>query len=85
MRNSLKERIRHLIPSLPEKDMKLFNTFLEERDYQSMLDIVDSNLYKEKRSKNPSEKYMSSLVELSAEITDYMSYTDDVILYKHSY
>ena len=84
MRNSLKERIRHLIPSLPEKDMKLFNTFLKERDYQSMLDIVDSNLYKERRSKNPSKEYMSSLTELSAEITDYMSYTDDVI-YKLGY
>ena len=74
------ERIKSLIPSLPEKDVDLGYKFLEKRDFESLNDLVSSAVYKVKknlRTSNPKEEYvnlnMDSLEKLQYEVQDYYS------------
>ena len=61
-------RITALISSLPEKDTSLGFNFLRERDFDSLKALVDSALYKVKKSRNdenPREEYLKvNLTEL---------------------
>ena len=45
MRNPLK-RVKELIAVLPEKDSKLVKEYIDKRDFDSALEIVESDIYK---------------------------------------
>lgn len=77
MKNPL-ERVKELVPILPGKDAKLVSKYLEKRDFQSVLEIVESDLYKAERldSENIPDDYITYLTEMRGELLTYMSYLD---------
>ena len=80
MGNPLK-RVEELIPNLPGKDAQLAKKYLESRDFQSVLEIVESDLYKAEKARlgrleEVPDDYVSSLTELRGELLTYMSYLD---------
>lgn len=73
-------RITALISSLPEKDTSLGFNFLRERDFDSLKALVDSALYKVKKSRNdenPREEYLkvnlAELRKLKTEVDVYVA------------
>lgn len=85
MSNHIK-KIKSLIPYLPDKDIKLGIKFLNERDFSSLKELVDSALYKVKMGLSkepPDERYLKMDVEnlnqLKAEVDVYTMYFDDSI------
>lgn len=73
------DRIRALISSLPERDIPLGYKFLDERDFDSLKELVDSAMYKVKksqRSENPKEIYakisLEDLSRLKSEVDTYI-------------
>lgn len=74
MKSPLK-RIEELIPALPEKDAKICSDYLSKRNFEAVLEIVRSDIYKARRkgSDDLPDDYMSSLIELESELIDYMS------------
>ena len=44
------ERMKALMDSLPERDIPLGHKFLNERDFDSLKELVDSAIYKVKKS-----------------------------------
>ena len=55
------ERMKALMDSLPERDIPLGHKFLNERDFDSLKELVDSAIYKVKKSlksDNPKDEYM---------------------------
>lgn len=73
-------RITALISSLPEKDISLGFNFLRERDFDSLKALVDSALYKVKKSRNdenPREEYLkvnlTELRKLKTEVDVYVA------------
>lgn len=78
MESPVLNSIRKLIPKLPEKDISIANRYMENRDFESLQDLVDSAIIKIKRDKkreNPKYAHidLSSLDRLSVLISDYMS------------
>lgn len=74
------ERMKALIGSLPEKDIPLGHKFLGERNFESLKELVDSAIYKVKKSlktDNPKEEYLKinleDLVELKSEVDLYLA------------
>lgn len=71
------DRIKALIPSLPEGDAKLAHKFLNSRDFESLQFLVDSSLVRVKKGlskENPKEEYLKDLGEmrkLKSEIDTY--------------
>ena len=73
-------RITALISSLPEKDTSLGFNFIRERDFDSLKALVDSALYKVKKSRNdenPREEYLkvnlTELRKLKTEVDVYVA------------
>lgn len=73
-------RITALISSLPEKDTSLGFNFLRERDFDSLKALVDSALYKVRKSRNdenPREEYLkvnlTELRKLKTEVDVYVA------------
>lgn len=73
-------RITALISSLPEKDTSLGFNFLREGDFDSLKALVDSALYKVKKSRNdenPREEYLkvnlTELRKLKTEVDVYVA------------
>lgn len=57
------DRIKALIPSLPEEDAKLAHKFLNSRDFESLQLLVDSSLVRVKKGlskENPKEEYLKA-------------------------
>ena len=55
------DRIKALIPSLPEGDVKLAHKFLNSRDFESLQLLVDSSLVRVKKGlskESPKEEYL---------------------------
>lgn len=77
MKNPLK-RVEELIPLLPEKDAKLCSNYLSKRNFECMLEIVESDIYKARRKSSDElpDDYLSTLIELKGELVTYMSYLD---------
>lgn len=80
MKSPLK-RIKKLVPILPEKDAKLVEKYLEKRDFQSVLEIVESDIYKAEKTRygkleEVPDDYITSLTELKGELLTYMSYLE---------
>ena len=77
MKNLLK-RVEELIPILPEKDAKLCANYLSQRNFEAILEIVESDIYKARKKKSDElpDDYITSLIELKGELATYMSYLD---------
>lgn len=69
------ERMRGLIPILPGKDAKLCEDYLNQRNFEAVLEIVKSDIYKarKKESDELPDDYISTLIELEGELVSYMS------------
>lgn len=60
------KRMKALMCSLPERDIPLGHKFLNERNFDSLKELVDSALYKVRRSlksDNPKEEYLKVNLE----------------------
>ena len=60
------KRMKVLMCSLPERDIPLGHKFLNERNFDSLKELVDSALYKVRRSlksDNPKEEYLKVNLE----------------------
>lgn len=60
------KRMKALMCSLPERDIPLGNKFLNERNFDSLKELVDSAIYKVKKSlksNNPKEEYLKVNLE----------------------
>ena len=73
------QKIRKLIPSLPEKDIPIGNKLLEARDWEELQNLVSSAIVKiEKANDKGSDKYtnidIGSLYDLQAAIPDTYNY-----------
>ena len=80
MRNPLK-RVKELIAVLPEKDSKLVKEYIDKRDFDSALEIVESDIYKAENNENYikygiPDDYMLALSELKSELLEYLSYIE---------
>lgn len=72
------DRIKALIPSLPEGDARLAHKFLDSRDFESLQLLVDSSLVRVKRGlskESPKEEYLKAdlgeMRKLKSEIDTY--------------
>lgn len=72
-------RMKALICSLPERDIPLGHKFLNERNFDSLKELVDSAIYKVKKSlksDNPKEEYLKvnldNLNRLKSEVDVYI-------------
>lgn len=73
--------MKELVSTLPEKDAKLVKKYLEKRDFQSVLEIVESDIYKAERAKDERleevpDDYIVALTEMKGELMTYMSYLE---------
>lgn len=73
------QKIRKLIPFLPEKDVPIGNKFLEARNWEELHNLVSSAIVKIEKAKDKgSDKYINidivSLYDLQAAIPDVYSY-----------
>ena len=73
------ERMKALMNSLPERDIPLGHKFLNERDFDSLKELIDSAIYKVKKSlksDNPKEEYkkvnLEDLNVLKSEVDMYI-------------
>ena len=81
MESAQVQKIRSLIPRLPEKDIPLANKFLDKRDFENLEDLVTSAIYKVSKSKTIGasealmERYknidVADLQELAGAVIDY--------------
>lgn len=74
MKNPLK-RVKELIPVLPDKDAKICTDYLNKRNFEAVLEIVKSDIYKAGKE-SPYElqdDYISLLTELESELVNYIS------------
>lgn len=76
-------KIKRLSKELPERDIKLAESFIAKRDFEKLLEIVVSDIYlvqQNNLSENPKEKYLNidvdKLLELKVEIEEYVSLLD---------
>lgn len=72
------DRIKTLIPSLPEGDAKLAHKFLNSRDFESLQLLVNSSLVRVKKGlskENPKEEYLKAdlgeMRKLKSEVDTY--------------
>ena len=73
------KRMEALIGSLPERDIPLGHKFLSVRNFESLKELVDSAIYKVKKSlktDNPKEEYLKvnleDLSRLKSEVDLYL-------------
>lgn len=78
------DRMRALMSSLPTKDISLGHKFINNRDFDSLKDLVDSALYKVKKSQsseNPKAIYANINIDdinaLKLEVDWYVSQIND--------
>lgn len=74
------ERMRKLLYSLPKSDITLGEQFIQSRDFESLKDLVDSAIYKVRKSlksESPKEEYLdvdlTELSNLKAEVDVYLT------------
>lgn len=75
------DTIKKLSKELPQRDIALAEKFIKNRDFESLLEIVKSDIYlvnKNKQLEQPKEKFLNidleKLMELEGMIREYMSY-----------
>lgn len=77
MENPLK-RVEELIPFLPEKDAKICADYLSKRNFECILEIVESDICKANREDSAElpDDYLSTLFVLKGALVTYMSYLE---------
>lgn len=73
------QKIEELILVLPGKDATLAMKFLKERNFEYILELVESDLYKANKkisSGKDTNDIIDILMELKEELITYMSYLD---------
>ena len=77
--SNILNNIRTLLTSLPSKDVHFGNMFLDNRNFESLKELVDSAIIRTKkniRSEHPKEEYTSvnldRLTTLQAEVEVYL-------------
>lgn len=80
------QRIKKLLPSMPEKDIKIGEDYLEKNDIEGLKMLVDSALYLTKKNKKKEvvpEKYQNidieKLTELKSEVDNYHSLLSNIL------
>ena len=72
--------IQRLIKELPGKDSEICEKYLKDRNFESIREIVESDLYKARKSTDiedsDTNKYIDSLMELECALDEYISYTE---------
>lgn len=73
-------KIKKLLSSLPEDDLPLAAKLLEKREFENLMEIVDSDIYlvrEEQLKEVPRDKYKSinpeDLLELKMELSSYIA------------
>lgn len=93
------QTIKELVQYLPEKDIKFANKFIDKRDFESLSDLVKSDIYKIERDINsiPEEledekivkqKVLNQLENLKSEVDSYLmllGYTEDELYNNDDY
>lgn len=80
---SLLNKIKRLHFSIPENDIKHAEKFIENRNFDKLLELVESDIYlvqKNDQLELPKEVYscvdIEDLLELQTTIIEYLSYLD---------
>ena len=77
--------IRKLIEELPGKDSTICNKYLEERNFECIREIVESDIYKARQRADPLElleedseanNHIDKLLELKSALDEYISYLE---------
>lgn len=75
------DAIKRLAKSLPKRDIKIAEKYITSREFDKLLEIVDSDIYLVQRNSYlnvPREQYANigeeELLELRGAIIEYMSY-----------
>lgn len=75
---SLLERIKDLIKFLPKNDIKYAESFLSKREFDNLIDIIDSDIYLIENGTQ--DKYLDinleELYKLKELVEEYTSYLD---------
>lgn len=75
---SLLERIKDLIKFLPKNDIKYAESFLSKREFDNLIDIIDSDIYLIEN--DTQDKYLDinleELYKLEELVEEYTSYLD---------
>lgn len=73
------ERIVKLVPQLPAKDIPIAERLIKDRDFCSLKELIDSAIYKVKKSQKslePKEEYknidLEELSRLKSEVDSYL-------------
>lgn len=80
MKNPLK-RVEQLIPILPGRDAELAKKYLKDRNFECLLEIVESDLYLAEKARSSKfeetpDEHIATLTELKGELLTYMSYLE---------
>lgn len=74
-------KIRDMLSSLPKKDIPIAENFLDNRKFEDLLDIINSDIYlvrNNQKKEFPNKKYegisLDDLYELKLKVSEYMSY-----------
>lgn len=70
------KKIEKLLPLLPKKDADLCLRYFAKRDFQSIYEIVKSDIYKANKEDTEPDDTYRILAELEVLLVDYMSYLD---------
>ena len=68
-----------MIYVLPEKDRRLANTFIEKRQFESLYELVSSDIYKARKKakdSNVEEIEISSIADMSILKSEIINYID---------
>ena len=78
------DRIKRLSKSLPKSDIKFADRYIASREFESLLEIVESDIYlvqKNETLEHPKEKFanidLEELLELRSAIEEYMSFLEE--------
>lgn len=79
----LLDKIRRLSKSLPEDDIKFAEKYIESREFDKLLEIVESDIYMVQQNKlveHPKEKFaninLEELLGLKSAVDEYMSFLE---------
>lgn len=72
------KRMKTLLNVLPEKDRTICLEYLKQRDFEAILEIVKSDIYKTRKNyiDDIPDTYESELIKLECELISYMSVLD---------
>lgn len=77
------DKIRRLSKSLPERDIKFAEKYIASREFDKLLEIVESDIYMVQQNElleHPKEKFaninLKELLELRGAIDEYMSFLE---------